>query len=239
MISIIIPTLNEEKILKSTLLSLKAGLTVDHEIIVSDGKSTDETVSIAHAYADKVVVYEGTTRQTIAAGRNAGAKVASGDILVFFDADCSIKNPDLFFKTAIDHFKSPSLTGLTGWLKVLPENANFFDIVISYIVSFIYMIENNILKIGLASGELQIIRKSSFEQIGGYNENLVAGEDGDMFLRLSKIGSTKLDSTLLVYHTGRRAHKIGWPRLLFQWFMNTVSMSRKGKSQTKEWTVIR
>jgi glycosyltransferase involved in cell wall biosynthesis len=66
MLSIIIPTLNEEKIIKSTLSLLKSRLKIPHELIVSDGGSNDKTVSIAKEYADKVVVFSEKNRQTIA-----------------------------------------------------------------------------------------------------------------------------------------------------------------------------
>ena len=58
MISIIIPTYNEEKIIGKTLSELKAKLTLPHEIIVTDDKSKDRTAEIARAYADQVLVPE-------------------------------------------------------------------------------------------------------------------------------------------------------------------------------------
>ena len=88
MISIIIPTIKEEKVIGRTLRNLKSRLTIPHEIIVTDGKSTDKTVEIARGIADKVVEYTGTTRQTIAQGRNDGAKSAQGEYIAFMDADC-------------------------------------------------------------------------------------------------------------------------------------------------------
>src|SRR5205085_1564372 len=86
MISIIIPTLNEAKIIGSTLRTLAATLTLPHEVIVSDGGSSDRTAELAAPYATTVVVYSGTGRQTIGEGRNEGAKLAAGDFLVFLDA---------------------------------------------------------------------------------------------------------------------------------------------------------
>ena len=76
MISIIIPTLNEAKIIESTLRTLAATLTLPYEVIVSDGGSTDGTPELAARYANTVVVYSGAGRQTIGQGRNDGARVA-------------------------------------------------------------------------------------------------------------------------------------------------------------------
>ncbi len=104
MISIIIPTKNEESVIEKTLTSLKNNLSLPHEIIVTDGASTDKTVEIAKKYADKVVEHAGPERQTIAAGRNAGAAVAAGDFLAFMDADCSVTHSGEFFATALEDF---------------------------------------------------------------------------------------------------------------------------------------
>ena len=98
MLSIIIPTLNEEKSIEKTLQSIKELKDYDYEIIISDGKSKDKTVEIAKKYDAKVIVYEGTIRQTIGGGRNLGASIASGDFFVFLDADVTIPDINNFFK---------------------------------------------------------------------------------------------------------------------------------------------
>jgi len=69
MISFIIPTLREESSLEKTLNWLST-YTGENEIIISDGGSTDKTLEIARKYTDKIIVYEGTKRQTIGMGRN-------------------------------------------------------------------------------------------------------------------------------------------------------------------------
>ena len=240
MISIIIPTLNEESVIEKTITALKAKLTIPHEIIVSDGKSTDKTVEMARKYADKVVVHNGKSRQNIAMGRNAGAKEASGEFLVFLDADCSIFEPDSFFTYALTKFtENPSLVALTTRVKVLKEQETLADKLIFGIVGWDLTIKNNIFHIGEAMGEFQMIRKDSFRTLHGFIEDLVTREDADMFLRLSKIGKTILDRKLIVYHTGRRAHKIGWFNLLKIWTINTYWVAMFDKAKEKEWTVIR
>src|SRR5258708_34974915 len=126
MISFIIPTLNEGKIIEETLESLLL-YTGEKEIIVSDGHSSDKTVEIAERYST-VVRHDGSFRQTIAAGKNAGAKVAHGKYLVFLDADVSIPDINSFFQRAIDLFNSnDKLVGLAVPIKVLQENETIMD----------------------------------------------------------------------------------------------------------------
>jgi glycosyltransferase involved in cell wall biosynthesis len=240
MISIIIPTLNEEKVLEKTLVSLVNSKEDLYEIIVSDGKSTDRTIEIARKYADKVVVYEGEKRQTIGMGRNLGASVASGDYLVFLDADVFVPQPELFFKQAISCFeKDENLVAVIPRLKVFPEIATIADRVIFNIVNFNFFFINNIFHRGGAGGEFQMIKTDVFKRLGGYNESLSVAEDQEIFWRLSGVGRTKLEWSLSVFHTSRRAHKVGWPKLLWSWLINLTSLFFLKKSYHDEWKEVR
>ena len=105
MISIIIPTLNEEKVIESTVTRLKKALTLEHEIIISDSHSDDNTIEIARKVADKVVVFSGDKKKrTISMIRNNGARIASGEFFVFLDSDCVIKDADNILRSSIDKF---------------------------------------------------------------------------------------------------------------------------------------
>ena len=89
-ISLIIPTYFEENLLEQLLKEFTYELKQKYnfELIVSDGGSTNATISIAKKYVDKLVVKTKEERQTIAEGRNDGAKAAEGEVLVFLNADC-------------------------------------------------------------------------------------------------------------------------------------------------------
>lgn len=240
MISIIIPTRNEEKGLDKILSTLKSTITIPHEIIVSDGNSTDGTVAIAQKYADKIVVQDKQRPKTIGTGRNQGAEAASGEYVVFLDADCTIPNPDEFFKRALNYFEThPKTVGLCARLKVWPEHATWMDRIVFSCVNTVYAFFNNILGIGTASGEFMMIKKAIFVQAKGFKERLAASEDINLFYTVSRLGQTHLLRSLVVLHTSRRAHAIGWPLLLWEWLINTVSLIFRHKAATKEWEVIR
>lgn len=242
MISFIIPTLNEEKVIEKLLNNLREIKTFKYEIIVSDGSSTDKTVELSKKIADKVVTHnQAKGRQTIGQGRNAGAKEAKGEFIVFLDADVYLFNPDEFFERALSNFnKNPKLVGLGGWLRVFKEMETWGDRIGYNIFSnWTFYFNNNILKTGGNCGEFGMIKKSAFDAIGGYSKVLVAGEDFDLFFRLAKYGEVLTDSKLLVYHTGRRPHKIGWPKLLWIWNKEFWYVKFFHKSSVKEWKVIR
>ena len=84
MLSIIIPTLNEEYHLPLLLSSIKEQQKdpPDYEIIIADAGSKDKTLEIAKSFGCKI-----TKGGLPAKGRNEGAKIAQGDLLLFLDAD--------------------------------------------------------------------------------------------------------------------------------------------------------
>lgn len=239
MISIIIPTLNEQRVIGETIRKLKGGLSrIDHEVIVSDGGSRDGTVQIANNLGAKVVV--GQKPGTIARGRNEGAKMAQGEYLVFIDADVSINNADTFFKKLLGVFDSRSeVVAATVGIRVIPEMETFVDRLVFSSLNFFHLVSNNIFNFGRAAGEFQMIRARAFMRVGGYREDLAASEDYDMFFRLSKNGKTLYVRGLRVFHTGRRAHAIGWPRLLWEWSRNAFMVAFFKRSHSKKWDEIR
>ena len=235
MISIIIPTYNEEAVIGDTLSRLKS-LTLPHEIIVTDDKSADKTVEIAKKYAD-VVLETGVKHTTISANRNRGARDARGDFLIFMDSTTVIlENLDDFFMRALEHFEDdPKLMALTGALWVLPELETATDRVVYIIFNLVHQLKNNILHVGESSGKFQMMRRSAFDAVGGFNTGLVTREDADMFNRLAKLGRTLCDPKLVIYHSGRRAHAIGWPRLLYTWMIESLWVSLFGKALSTNW----
>lgn len=241
MISVIIPTYNEEKVIGETLLALRSALKApNYEIIVSDSKSSDKTVAISQKYADKIVIDPEPQRRSIGRGKNLGASAASGEFLVFIDADVHIPEPIPFFERALSHFKTtPNLSALTVFIQVFPARATLADKLFFGLLNWFYVLMNNVLRIGVASGEFQMMRRDVFKNVGGYREDLPAGEDNDIFRRLGEKGKTRIDSGLTILHSGRHAHALGWPRLLYYWIKNGIYIMLFKKSAYKTWEAIR
>ncbi len=240
MISIIVPTYNEEKYIVDFLDQFKA-FTLPHEIIVSDDKSLDATVSIArhHVKAPQVLVPE-AKHVSIAANRNAGARKATGDMFVFMDCDSRVDNPNQFFAQALSYFeKNPQLVALTVALRVERDKENFMDRIIYIIFNIVHIFKNNIFHTGEASGKFQMMPREAFLKVNGYREDLISREDADMFQRLAKIGRTSCETSLQVNISGRRAHAIGWPKLLWIWGRDSFTFFAKGSPVSKVWKDVR
>ncbi|MDO8741451.1 MAG: glycosyltransferase [Candidatus Woesearchaeota archaeon] len=237
MISIILPTFNEEHTIESSLRQfIKLKKKFDLELIVSDGGSTDNTVKIAKKLVDKIVVHQKSWVKTISEGRNKGAAKAKGDIIIFFDADVRLENPEKFFNAVIEKFKDPKIVGATCRTRAhLDEEKTFDRIFYSTMSSYIMFL--NFIGVG-ASWGCQMVRKKTFDKLKGYDCYLVAGEDFEFFHRLAKEGRIYFFNKLIIRKSPRRFRKLGYPRVLWQWFLNYL-FSFFGKAYSKEWKPVR
>jgi len=201
-ISVIIPTLNEEKYIEKTLLSIKAQtIKQPYEIIVSDGKSKDRTVEIAKKYADKIVV---CNKNGISVGRNLGAKYAEGEILVFIDAD-TILLPN----TLEEVYKEVKKKNVA--LVSCPVAPSSYSPSFYFLYWFYNQFSKNSIKVGKPqiAGMFMATKKEMFDLVGGFDENLKILEDYDFSERISKFGKVKIVESTFVLTSPRRIEKWG------------------------------
>ncbi len=243
-ISVIVPVFNEEKLVGQALSVFTPELKEKHniELIVSDGGSSDRTVAIASQYADIVVVHTADVRQTISQGRNRGADKATGDVLVFVNGDCLIVDPDTFFGRIRDWMGNgpelPACDAIACRVSVKPGEIIFKDKVF-YFIHNNYVRLLNFLKLGMGRGECQIIKTETFHRVGGYDDDIAAGEDFDLYRRIAKVGKIKFTKKLLVYESPRRFRKYGYLRIIWSWTLNSLSVMFRGKSVSKVWEAVR
>src|ERR1700682_6411915 len=108
MLSIIIPTYNEEKCLPILLQSIKEQFfPEEYEVIIADNNSTDNTIKIALSYG-AIITGGGMPGE----GRNKGAEVATGEYLLFLDADVKLINY-WFLTDCLDEFEERNLGSAT------------------------------------------------------------------------------------------------------------------------------
>ncbi len=239
-ISIIIPALNEEKLIERLLKQFTAEIksSFNIELIVSDGGSSDSTVEIAKKYADRIIEHKEKFSQNISQGRNAGAKDSPGDVLIFLNADTYIKDIKYFFTELLKEFDSSVTAAVACRIEVFPEEINLSDKLFHGFYNY-YVAMLNKLFIGMGRGECHIIRRESFLNSGGYDESLAAGEDFDLYSRLRKSGKIKFRRDLLVYESPRRYRKYGYINVIRDWTMNSVSVFLFKKSVSAKWEAVR
>jgi glycosyltransferase involved in cell wall biosynthesis len=239
-ISIIIPTLNEEKLITQTISQFTPELKekFNIEVIISDGGSKDKTLTLLNGTVDSILTIDDGEIQNIPAGRNAGVSSANGDLLYFFNADTLIDDIEEFFKKTLSAFRDRKVLACTCKIKVFPPEVVWKDKIFhSFYNNYVRVL--NALGMGMGRGECHIVRKEVFLHVKGYNEELSAGEDYDLFRRIRKIGKIKFFKDLTVYESPRRYRKFGYIKVIGDWTRNSFSVFFKNKSVSKVWEAVR
>jgi len=217
-ISVIIPTLNEEKYLLRCLDSLCRSRKKPVEIIVVDGGSKDHTVALAEQYAEKVLL---EPARPVGAARNIGAKHAEGEILAFIDAD-TMACQEWLEEIARTFDSSPRAVGVTG--PTLPYEGTHLDKLAYHIATG--WAQRFSLKLGRphVAGFNCAYRKSAFWNAGGFVEDRVLSEDVMLSLRMKHQGQIVFNPKMIAYTSLRRIKKYGYPYLTMYYMMNAAMM---------------
>jgi glycosyltransferase involved in cell wall biosynthesis len=212
MISVVVPTYNEEKNITACLISL-CEQTIprdEYEIIVVDGNSTDRTRELAEEYADLVFVQ---TSRKVGGARNDGVMRSRGTIVATTDADCVVSH---------------------NWLEIIKQDFETRNIVQVY--GTVFPIEKTV------RNRLSLMGANAFSRLGYYTRLLFytlgcntafdknafikagmyrcidAGDDLEIARRMRKLGRVLFDSRMRVGFSMRRYQQFGTFRSLYEWF---------------------
>jgi rSAM/selenodomain-associated transferase 2 len=218
-LSVIVPVLNESRIIAATLARLQYLRSRGHELIVVDGGSDDATFELACALADRVLCTpRGRARQM-----NAGAEAASGDILLFLHADTQLPGD-------ADEVLRAELSGDSGWGR--------FDVRLSgdhWLFRVIEWLMNRRSRLtDIATGDQAIfVTRDLFRRAGGFPE-IELMEDIAFCARLRRIAKP-LCLKQRVVTSSRRWEQAGivrttlkmwWLRLAYRLGVNPASLAR-------------
>ncbi|MFA5178466.1 MAG: glycosyltransferase [Candidatus Paceibacterota bacterium] len=202
MLSIVIPTYNEEKRLPILLEALLSEKIPDLEIIVADRRGKDKTREVAEKYGCLI-----TDGGTPAEGRNNGAKIAKGDIILFLDADVKI-SPD-FLKKSLSDFEKNNL-GVASY-HIYPIKSNLF--LNKFILNVCYNWHQKTLRKIFPMGAMGImVRKDIFNQVGGFDPKIKLAEDIYFVQQAAKLGGFDIIKGTPLYMPTRRFDKDGYFR---------------------------
>jgi glycosyltransferase involved in cell wall biosynthesis len=211
MISVVIPTYNEQENIAQCLVSLRHQTVPrnEYEIIIVDGGSKDQTREIAQKYADLVFIQ---TSRKVGGARNDGIMVAHGEVVATTDADCII--PPTWLETIKNGFEDNNIVELYGPVYPIEESiknsislffANMFSQLGYYTRMFYYTLGCN-----------TAFRKDVFIRAGMYR-CIDAGDDLEISLRIKKFGMVKFDNAMKVGFSMRRYQQYGSLRSLYEW----------------------
>ena len=178
LVSFVVPAYNEEKCLAGTLAAIHAAARecrIAYEIVVADDASTDATASIAMAQGARVVPVE---YRQIARTRNAGAREAAGERLVFVDADTLVDGA--LVAEALAALEAGAIGGgaMPRFESSAPSWAHASLVVIAWLMR----------TFRLAAGCFVFCRRAPFEAVGGFDERHFAGEEIMLSVALHRQG---------------------------------------------------
>lgn len=222
MLSIVIPTYNEEKYLPRLLQSIRLQSFADYEIIVADNNSTDATVAISKQYGAII-----TSGGLPGKGRNEGAKIAQGNILLFLDADVILQEKD-FLSDCLLEFLSKKLDIATCCITPLSDRK--MDL-IGHEVYNIFMLATEKL-LPYAPGFCIFARKSVHDRIGGFDEAVLFAEDSDYVQRAKKIAKFGLLKSHKIPVSVRRLERDGRLNVVIKYILASLHMAVLGSVKT-------
>ncbi len=205
-ISVIIPTLNEEKFLPRLLTDLTQQRFRQFEVIVVDGGSKDKTIEKANQFLGKLpLIIVQHKKGNVSEQRNKGAQAAGGEYLLFVDADVQLSTQFLQILKRGLATKHPKF--FTTYVKA--DSKNMADQIIATVINIgadlSVFVERQ-----FAGGWNFGIKKQVFEKIKGFRTDVIHGEDSELSLRLYKNNYhlTVFKKPLLIYSL-RRYRKEG------------------------------
>lgn len=198
-VSVVIPAKNEERYLPILLKGLEKQTLKPVQIILADAQSTDKTRDIGRQHGCTIV--DGGMPGP---GRNAGAKVATGDILLFLDADVQIDNK-YFIEAAVEEFEkkhfdiaTPDIHLVSG-RRLDKVGHDFYNFYVRMWGAWRPH----------APGFCIFIRRSLFESIGGFDPSILLCEDHELAKRAGKRGKFGFLDSVSIGVTDRRLRRDG------------------------------
>lgn len=205
-LTVVVPALNEAERLPRLLELLARQAKPPDAVVVADAGSTDETRAIAHA-AGAVVVDGGLP----GVGRNAGATVATTDLILFSDADN--EPPPDWIELAVAEFEERGLAVAAGRIAPVerdPGNLFACDAANLYLELMQYVQPH-------APGFCILVRRNLHERIGGFDESVVLAEDHEYVQRAAKLGKFRILRCPPMPTSMRRIEKEGIIGLAFKY----------------------
>ncbi len=216
LVSVLMPVYNCERYVAAAIESVLSQTVRDFELVVADDRSDDRTLSIVESYARKdsrIVAYRNPNNLGIAANRNALVKRAKYRYVAWQDGD------DLSLPARLERqlrvMEGDERVAICGChLQFFDENG---DLGVRRYATNDAELRKTIFRYSPVAQPGAMIRRSVFDDVGGYDEALVGAEDLDMSFRIgSKYRFANVDEVLLRYRvhrqsiTQRRIKQLEW-----------------------------
>lgn len=185
LVSVVIPSFNRARLIPDAIDSVLDQTYENWELIVVDDGSTDETEEVVRSYADPRIRYTVNTGPSGPGGaRNVGVRCTQGPLIAFLDSDdiwlpeklqlqvqAVVGRPELGLVGGGCRYVDENLEP-TGKQSLPPGKVSYEQMCIS--VTFPGATSN------------AVVRRSAFEDVGGFDSSLLRSQDRDLFIKLSR-----------------------------------------------------
>jgi glycosyltransferase involved in cell wall biosynthesis len=184
-VSVVIPTYNSDRYLATAIDSALGQTYRDHEIIVVDDGSTDQTSRILEAYGDRIRPLR-QPNQGVAIARNSGIAAARGEFVAFLDADDVFLPDKLTAQVAV--FDADPELGIvhSGWQRVNDQGTPLLTVEPWHTVPQLTL--ETWLRWKPILPSAMMIRRDWLERSGGFDPRFPPAEDTELILRLALMG---------------------------------------------------
>lgn len=204
LVSVIVPVLNEEKWLKSTLETIKNQSYKNFEIIVVDNGSKDKSPKIAMNYADKLLF---ESRQGPIFAMHKGFVEAKGSIVTVCDADTIY--PENWLAKMVKNISKKKIVAVYGPMGFREDSAIRRTLLICGYCFFNGL--SNIFGVSLCGAANFGILKEAYFESGGYMlESRIASQDFILAKKLRKIGKVRFIPSMVCYTSNRRYTRVSF-----------------------------
>ncbi len=202
MISIIIPTLNEEKHIHRLLDSLKNQDFKNFEIVIVDASNNNKTINVIKKYKTDLTINIIKSKKNVSFQRNLGVKKAKTQYIIFIDAD-SVPDNKTIGKTYFE-MKNKNIESGGGHTYPLSSKVlyNIYYLLFRIFTRIFYKMDG-------INGCYIFTKKSIHEKIKGFNEEIILAEDYEYTKRLVKSSNFKLLTDVKVKTSIRRFNHDG------------------------------
>ncbi|MBC8201104.1 MAG: glycosyltransferase [Planctomycetes bacterium] len=221
-LSFVIPAWNEEELLGATIASIqKSAQNCEYEIIVADDASDDRTSEIANEMG--AIVVSCNNRQ-IGTTRNDGAAIATGDILIFVDAD-TIVTPIVVAET-VDAIQNGAVAG--GSFPTFEGQIPLLAKILTPILRLLFRI------LRVAAGAYMFCTPESFVGAGAFDPKFFAAEEVHLSKKLHAFGKYKTIKARVVT-SGRKFRTHSSFEILTTLFLVSIPVIRNLKKRKNLW----
>ncbi|MCW4007035.1 MAG: glycosyltransferase [Candidatus Bathyarchaeota archaeon] len=221
LVSVIIPTYREEETIEGCLKSV-VNQRFDEgsiESIVVDSHSPDNTREVAKRSATKVLDLRA---RGVGRARNAGAKAACGELLLFLDADTYLETD--FVSQMYHDFIDPKVVCVSGILKNLELLKPLDRLFAVSHYNFTNKIADLTARLGfpMFPSVCCAARKAVFDRVGGFDEDIACGEDITFSRKMGRMGKCVVNNRATAYTSVRRISNCGKREMYSMYFKNYV-----------------